>query len=155
MSSTCLNCTYLDLECGSYDSWGRRYYLCKYNFSYHYSNENACSHFSQGSACYLTSACVGYLGKPDDCYELTTLRAFRDGYLKGTAEGDALVKQYYEVAPKIVEQIEATGKQQQYYEYIYDVVKQCVACIENGDQEGALSRYRDMTLKLQSELLSK
>ena len=32
--------------------------------------------------CYITQATCEYLGKSDDCAELTAFRAFRDGYLK-------------------------------------------------------------------------
>ena len=155
MSEVCTNCSYLDLESARFDAWGNRMYRCGYDGSWHYYDDRACSHYSVGSSssCYLTSACVGYLGKPDDCYELTTLREFRDNYLKKTEEGQTLVNQYYEVAPKIVEKIEASGKQKEYYEYIYGVVNECVTCIEKGDKDGALSRYREMTLKLKNELL--
>ena len=33
------------------------------------------------SGCFLTTATVKYMGKPDDCYELTVLRDFRDKYM--------------------------------------------------------------------------
>ncbi len=132
-------------------------YYCNYDGDYHLRGEWRwyCKGYEErsSSSCYLTSACVGYFGKPDDCYELTTLRAFRDNHLKKTAEGSALVEEYYKVAPKIVEKIEASGKQKEYYEYIYGVVTECVACIENGDSDGALARYRDMTLTLKEKLL--
>ena len=155
MSEICTNCSYIDLESAHFDAWGNRMYRCGYDGSWHYYDDRACSHYTTGSSssCYLTSACVGYLGKPDDCYELTTLREFRDNYLKKTKEGKVLVKRYYEIAPKIVEKIEASGNRKEYYDYIYGVVKECVTCIENGDREGALTRYRAMTLKLQTELL--
>ena len=150
-----MHCVNLNLEIHKYDYATREMFYCEYDQGYHYSGDSACSHFTTGSSCYLTSACVGYLGKPDDCHELTVLREFRDNYLKKTEEGSALVKQYYEVAPKIVEQIDASDKQKEYYEYIYNVVSECVACLEKEDHQGPLSRYREMTLKLQAELLEK
>src|SRR3954469_9734346 len=36
-----------------------------------------------GFGCFLTSAVVHWAGKADDCHELTTLRQFRDGYMRG------------------------------------------------------------------------
>lgn len=117
----------------------------------------SCSYFEQrpeySAGCYLTAACVDYFGKPDDCYELTMLRRFRDDYLKKTEEGKALVEEYYRIAPQIVDKINASGKQKEYYEYIYGVVTECVACLEKGEPSGALSRYRDMTVSLQTELM--
>lgn len=153
-SDCCNICVHFhpELKCPYTSLWDLRY--CDYDEEYHKSGEH-CDAFQSKSSCYLTSACVGYLGKPDDCYELTTLRTFRDGYLKTTEEGKAIVEQYYKIAPKIVEKIDASNKQKEYYEYIYSVVKECVTCIEKGEQESALSRYRDMTIKLQTELLEK
>ncbi len=157
MSKECGYCIHLHKDLsgghGSFDD-----YYCDYDGDYHMKTEYAeyCNGYeesSSSSSCYLTSACVGYLGKPDDCYELTTLRAFRDDHLKKTAEGSALVEEYYKIAPQIVEKIEASGKQKEYYEYIYKVVTECVACIEKGDGDGALARYRDMTLTLKEQLL--
>lgn len=150
----CSSCKYLDKthsiagpETGFYiNHW------CTYHGKY-VNDGDSCSAHEEKEGCFLTAACVNYLGKPDDCHELTTLRTFRDGYLKKTAEGSALVEQYYEIAPKIVEKIEASGKQKEYYEYIYGVVTECVACIEKGDSDGALARYRDMTLTLKEKLL--
>jgi hypothetical protein len=51
--------------------------------------------------CFLTTACVGFYGMPDDCYELTTLRKFRDQHLEKNE-----VAQYYAIAPTIVEHLE-------------------------------------------------
>ena len=43
----------------------------------------------QTSTCFLTSACVAARGLPDDCAELTALRAFRDGYVRSQPEGES------------------------------------------------------------------
>ncbi|MEM8722550.1 MAG: CFI-box-CTERM domain-containing protein [Cyanobacteria bacterium P01_G01_bin.39] len=53
--------------------------------------------------CFLTTACVKHTGLPDDCFELQILRNFRDDYLASTAEGQALIEQYYKEAPIIVD----------------------------------------------------
>ncbi len=57
--------------------------------------------------CFLTTATVGAIGLEDDCWELQTLRRFRDNVLKPTSEGRDLVQTYYEIAPTIVENINA------------------------------------------------
>lgn len=99
-----------------------------------------------GGDCFLTSACVQYAGKSDDCVELTTLRRFRDSYMRQTQIGRALIDEYYQVAPKIVQRINTSNKQETYYSYINEVIDRCVNFIENGENEKALTEYRFMTL---------
>ncbi|GHU54664.1 hypothetical protein FACS1894132_09650 [Clostridia bacterium] len=57
------------------------------------------------SGCYITTAVCTSLEKPDDCYELTLLRNFRDTFLKNQPDGETLIKPYYEDAPRIVDKI--------------------------------------------------
>ena len=103
--------------------------------------------------CFLTSACVTYYGKPDDCVELQTLRCFRDSYLRQTEQGQKLVNEYYEIAPRIVEKIEALTEKDIYYQYIYGVVLECVDLITQNDYETAQEKYVEMTRKLKKDLL--
>ncbi len=56
--------------------------------------------------CFLTTACVKYYGLKDDCYQLQTLRKFRDGYLSGSSQNRILVHQYYSIAPRLVKLLE-------------------------------------------------
>ena len=102
---------------------------------------------NSGSGCFLTSALVRYLGKTDDCEELTILRSFRDGYMRSFEEGRKLVGEYYIVAPKIVKAIEASGKKDEYYQDINNVVNDCVKAIKLGDNEKTMSLYCDMVNK--------
>lgn len=111
------------------------------------------AHYSGGGGCYLTGACVDYLGKPDDCEELTALRNFRDGYMKKSAEGARLVEEYYEVAPKIVKAIEASPEKSKYYDYIYGKIKTCMALIAQGSLEETQKEYTDMVAYLKNKLL--
>ncbi len=125
--------------------------------------KGSCSHFSArmdynnsgyssgSSGCFLTSACVEYLGKDDDCAELTALRKFRDSYMKSTEEGKKLVEEYYSVAPKIVESINASGKKDEYYKYINKVVDSCVKLIDLKEYERVLNEYKFMVLNLKKE----
>lgn len=111
-------------------------------------NSGYSSGSSGSSGCFLTSACVEFLGKEDDCYELTTLRNFRDTYLAKTSGGENLIKEYYEVAPSIVEKINSSGKEELYYSYIYSEIQKCIENIEKGKNEEALLIYEDMVKKL-------
>ena len=63
-----------------------------------------------GSPCFLTTACAGMLGLGDDCFELRTLRRFRDGPLTAAADGPALIRAYYELAPRILAALPEAGR---------------------------------------------
>jgi hypothetical protein len=59
--------------------------------------------------CFLTTACVHYIGLADDCFELSVLRAFRDNVLARMPGGGDDIESYYRHAPKIVERIGASA----------------------------------------------
>ena len=106
---------------------------------------------SGSSGCFLTSACVDYLGKEDDCTELIALRKFRDEYMKNTEEGIALIKEYYDIAPQIVDHIDSSSQKANYYEYIYGVICECMGLLQAGDNAAVLDSYKNMVLKLKNE----
>lgn len=66
------------------------------------TNVPGCSVATAGGACFFTTAASHTLGLSDDCWELRTLRAFRDGPLAGTPDGRALTGRYYAEAPRLV-----------------------------------------------------
>ena len=100
--------------------------------------QNSSSSVGGGINCYLTTACCGYKGLPDDCEELTILRKFRDEYVPAI-----LVVEYYKTAPSIVPFL--TDKA---LEYIYGVVTSCVKDIKDGNKKSALDRYTNMVKEL-------
>lgn len=55
----------------------------------------------QAGGCHLTTVCCGMIGLADDCWELRTLRAFRDGWLVRQESGRADIARYYREAPEI------------------------------------------------------
>ncbi|MGI8725010.1 MAG: CFI-box-CTERM domain-containing protein [Methyloceanibacter sp.] len=52
--------------------------------------------------CFITSACCEVLGLSDDCFELRSLRAYRDQVLASTPGGAADIALYYRIAPEIL-----------------------------------------------------
>ncbi|MGE0846025.1 MAG: CFI-box-CTERM domain-containing protein [Flavobacteriaceae bacterium] len=68
-------------------------------FAYYDVNSGQCE------GCFLTTACTEAAGLADDCWELATLRRFRDGALAAMPGGAADVARYYETAPAIVARI--------------------------------------------------
>ena len=71
----------------------------------HSTREQIQGGFKKG-LCYITTAVCRSLDKPDDCYELTLLRNYRDQYLLESKEGMETVNEYYNIAPTIVKRID-------------------------------------------------
>jgi hypothetical protein len=55
--------------------------------------------------CFLTTACCEVLGLPDDCFELRTLRRYRDETLAAAPGGRAAIDAYYLMAPPILDRL--------------------------------------------------
>jgi hypothetical protein len=55
--------------------------------------------------CFITTACCELLGLPDDCFELTALRRYRDGVLAKLPGGKADIARYYVLAPQVLHRL--------------------------------------------------
>ncbi|MEM2089758.1 MAG: CFI-box-CTERM domain-containing protein [Candidatus Pacearchaeota archaeon] len=108
---------------------------------------------SSGSICYLTTACVRSMNLPDDCLELNVLRHFRDKILMQEPRGKKAVREYYRIAPEIVQAIEERDKAREIWQGIYRDIKYAISLIFLGDFEGAFKHYQQMTLKLRRQYL--
>lgn len=105
---------------------------------------------SSSSGCFLTSACVEAKGLPDNCYELTVLRSFRDGYMRSTPTGSADICEYYHIAPVIVDRIKTLPNPDGIFDRIYsELVVPCVQLIEQGQNEEAYIKYKKYTKELE------
>jgi hypothetical protein len=60
--------------------------------------------------CFLTSACCEVLGLTDGCFELRTLRRYRDETLAAMPGGNAAIAEYYHVAPAILDRLPPTER---------------------------------------------
>ncbi len=99
--------------------------------------------------CYITTAVCQSLGKPDDCYELELLREYRDGYLAGTEDGEALVRYYYDVAPTIVKHINREPESSRIYREIWqEYLSPCIRLIEKDEKEECRVLYQNMVESL-------
>ncbi len=115
-----------------------------------YAEEYEIAPESSGSddGCYLTTICVEHLRKPDDCYELNTLRRFRDEYVSKFENGE-WVKKYYEIAPGIVEFIRKQKHAENILSLMYnDLVLHTIQRIERNDLKGAMDYYMDYSMTL-------
>ncbi len=98
-----------------------------------------------GGGCYITTAICEASGKPDDCYELTTLRNFRDNWLAKQPDGLALISEYYKNAPKIVDAINALKNRNSIYAFLNkSFLKKCLAFIKNNQMMDCKKCYMDM-----------
>ena len=105
--------------------------------------------------CFLTTACCLAFGRPDDCFELQTLRRFRDGWLLRQPFGPDVVSHYYAVSPPILSRLAASPEGKRKLRVLYWTrILPCVALIRIGAYRRAYALYREMTGRLEREFLS-
>jgi hypothetical protein len=105
--------------------------------------------------CYITTAVCRTFGKPDDCYELSLLRDYRDGYLASQENGEELIRMYYDQAPSIVKHIDRRDNASEIYRSIWDTyLSECIGMIENGELENCRDLYIRMVEDLRKEYFS-
>jgi len=104
--------------------------------------------------CFLTTACVEARDLPDDCYELETLREFRDGYVRSLPAGDEVIEEYYDIAPRIIEKIKASLDSSQVFEFLYEsLVQKSIKLIESGRKKEAFENYKSIVRELKQTYL--
>ena len=122
------------------------------------SGFDKCPTYKEASAsgCFITTACVAALGCLDDGHELTVLRAFRDGWLKNQPDGEEMIHEYYQTAPKIVNAINTKPDSDEIYAGIFqEFIRPCVSYLEVGKNEDTLMLYRKMVEALTDKYLEK
>lgn len=108
---------------------------------------------AQGKGCYLTTVCVDAMNLPDDCHELETLRKFRDGFVSKTQKGKDLIKEYYDIAPKIIDAIKMTVNEESIFKDLYKSINEIVLLIDVMEYEKAFEAYCKLTLNLKYQYL--
>lgn len=104
--------------------------------------------------CYITTAVCEGLEKPQDCYELKVLKAYRDGYLAGSPEGETLIARYYDMAPTIVKRVNRRKDSKKIYQRLYqEYICPCVRLIEEGNNEACLEKYEEMVEMLREKYM--
>lgn len=102
--------------------------------------------------CYITTAVCESFGKPDDCYELTLLRNYRDSYLMTESDGEAVIKEYYDVAPTIVKHINKCSNHDEIYQQVWEeYLEPCIRMIE-ADQN---TTCKELYIKMVRDLKEK
>ena len=106
--------------------------------------------------CFITTAVCRALDKSDDCIELITLRNFRDSYMKTSQVMQGEVKKYYNIAPKICNEI---GNEDDFgantYSNIWEkYIKYALDAIARDDKQQAYDIYKNMVLSLEQKYLT-
>ena len=138
----CKDCRWGEPEAGT-DKW-----RCLYYETYVDADKiKECSHFKDANIiedCFLTTACCDYKGLPDDCYELETMRRFRDNYISKQSYGEKLINDYYEEAPAIVEKINASENREEILEEMYAKITDIVKMVDVENNDEAIIHYMMM-----------
>ena len=98
---------------------------------------------SDDGGCFITTACVNYYGLNDNCYQLETLRGFRDSYLKASKSNEKLVKQYYRIAPTLVTLMQTDKNKDQLFKNIFSEINKACEAIDKKELEQAKNIYQN------------
>ena len=126
----------------SYNSMGSRA-----NNSTNKSNNNR-------EFCFITTAACEFFNKEDNCYELTTFREFRDNWLANEEDGLDLIREYYEIAPAIVQAIDSNENREELYKSIWNnCLIPCLHFIEEGKFKECKELYIEMVESLYKKFI--
>jgi hypothetical protein len=118
------------------------------------SDSSSSSSSSSSDSCFVTTATLQEVDTKDDGKELTTFRDFRDNYLKNKSYGPALVRDYYNNAPKVVAEIDSRQNHKQLYQSIWNEhLRPINRLIEKGEEAEATSKYMLMMEELKEKFL--
>ena len=132
----------VNLYSGAYHFIGIEWIKTAYTKCYNEDND-----IKEG--CFITTAVCDTFGKPDDCYELTAFRNFRDNWLAKQEDGASLIQKYYAIAPAIVEKINSLPNARAIYLTIWaEYLKPCLAYIEQKNYLACKQKYMQMVESL-------
>jgi hypothetical protein len=107
---------------------------------------------SSGDGCFLTTAIVERRGEDDDGPTLSKLRNFRDTYMSANPKMAENIKEYYDVAPKIVSSIPEDHED---WDWIGQQVDKSVEHIDANEMSEAYDVYSNMVSRLMSNWVEK
>lgn len=101
-----------------------------------------------GGGCFLTTAAVEVMGLSDDCWVLELARGFRDSYMAQSLERADEIREYYEMAPKIVEGINKKPDAKRLWKSFFwkDIVP-FVKAVDQKQNERAHELYKNLIAK--------
>lgn len=146
-TANCNNCYY--------QTKTQNFYACQKGHSLSGANgwtRSYCSDFfwkeeesesNKKGGCFISTAVCQSQNLPDDCFELQTLRGFRDNQLLNDNSLKELVFQYYEMSPNLVHKVENNLNLSQYLfeNHIKPIVKMIN---DNQEKYIIIEKYRQM-----------
>jgi len=145
----------------SFDPKERESYNTGYDDGASDKNDSSNSHYSGGTSesnsdCFITTATLASIGKADNCIELNSFRDFRDHWLLNEPDGQRLVAEYYNIAPKIVAAIDSDPYKSVIYKSLWNQsIQPCLKLIEDSRFEEAKAIYCEVVTNLKLEYLKK
>ncbi len=114
------------------------------------NNDSDESASSSSSSCFLTTSACEHRGLADDCHELTVLRGFRDTWMHATPDLQEQVREYYRVAPAVVDAIQRMPDRTATLERMFtEYICPSVEAIERGENAEAYDIYVKMLHNVQ------
>lgn len=98
--------------------------------------------------CFLTTACCDLMGLEDDCFELRTLRSFRDHVLPTLPGGARDIEVYYAVAPVILDAMRRARSERALLRYYASHILPCALLARFGCHAMTQRLYRDLIRRL-------
>lgn len=98
--------------------------------------------------CFLTEACCAEVGLPDDCFELTVLRRYRDHVLAVRPGGAAEIRVYYALAPVLLRALGHEQRKRDLLRLYFTHILPCAVLATCGLNGAAHSRYVAMMVRL-------
>jgi len=131
------NKSYRDIECSIHGYVGESRDYCRDHAAL---EEDAKSKKKGG--CFVTTAICEILDKDDNCYELETLRKFRDQVLLRDENLKSIVSEYYEISPSIVHTLTSLHFKKEFSRYLlHNHVRKIVKEIESNNNIEAINSY--------------
>ena len=106
------------------------------------------------TTCFITTATLNSKGINDDnCFELQEFRRLRDTYVQ--ENHPEYVTEYYEVAPKIVDQINKKENSSKYFAEIWNnYLENCLSETTKNNLENATTIYKKMVDDLKQKYIT-
>lgn len=124
----------------------------KYGHPYGIKELEKINRGNTSGSCFITTAVCHSLGFSDDCYELESFRWFRDNWLINQSNGEEIIKEYYQIAPKIIKQIDLCSDCSNIYKEIWNkYLLPCLKNIENKEYDKCKERYINMVNILKNQ----
>ena len=170
MSKTCGECTYLNIDPGKGDLYGK--FPCEKKWEYHLATDTECDRFctaynrdyssiknawnysnehSSSGGCYLTTMLCNILKMPDNNVYLETMRKFRKDVLQKEEKYSSILVEYDIIGPKIANALNNDSQKELIAQKYFDsYIPAIIYNIHNKNYDNAVFIYKTMTNLLKS-----